>query len=721
MAIVQFGSAADMRLEDNYYGMAELIAFDDFGRRFRPVRDEVLEESDTRLVVRVYDASGQFMTVSAEGNFNLGQLTYLALQGAGVLMELRGNLSVDAGGNPTGRLDRMDVFRTADHSVIFSASQLGIAFDGSGTVPDFSDAALFSGRDVMTSGPGDDYLMGYAGADSLSTGGGDDTLDGGTGADVLAGGTGSDTYLVDSSLDQVVEGGAGGGSDTVRSSVTCTLGDGLEHLALLGTADIDGAGNGLANGISGNRGDNALQGGVGPDTLTGGGGADTLTGGLGADSVAGGAGGDTYTIDATDILLEAGGIDTVRAGFNYELPSDFENLMLLGAGAIDGTGNGQANAISGNRGANVLGGGGSNDTLSGASGNDTLMGGGGSDSLLGVGGNDSLSGGLGDDTLDGGAGNDVLDGGAGNDRMAGGRGDDTYIVNGSAPPYVLIMNGEPGDYISGGQGHFYTSATGTFAVNAIWDRTADGLADFVRLSYTEDAHWWYLDFGTDGLGENLASGYYPDAQRASFAGTGYAGLDIYGDGRGSNQVFGSFTIYDVEFDYSGGSPELVSFSAGFEQHSESAASPALTGIINYNHATAEPVVELPNGGSDTVNSVISYELPANVESLILTGAKTIDGTGNPADNAIIGNVASNVLIGLGGADTLDGGGSPDTLLGASARIRSWADRGPTAWRAARTRIRSRAAWGGTLWRAGWARTSSFSTRRFIRARTSIAS
>ena len=76
----------------------------------------------------------------------------------------------------------------------------------------------------------------------------------------------------------------------------------------------------------------------------------------------------------------------------------------------------------------------------------------------------------------------------------------------------------------------------------------------------------------------------------------------------------------------------------------------------------DEVVESAGQGTDTVRSSVSYELPVNVERLVLTGS-AVAGTGNGAANTIIGNAGANVLRGGAGNDTLLGRSGADRLEG----------------------------------------------------------
>jgi Ca2+-binding RTX toxin-like protein len=237
------------------------------------------------------------------------------------------------------------------------------------------------GDDALDGGDANDDLRGDDGNDTLMGNTGNDRLDGGAGNDSMTGGAGNDVYVVDAATDATVE-AAAGGTDTVESSISWTLGTEVENLTLTGTTTINGTGNTLANVITGNSGANTLSGGVGNDTLVGNAGDDRLDGGAGNDSMTGGVGNDVYVVDsATDLTIEAaaGGTDTVEASLSWTLAAQVENLTLTGTTSINGTGNTLANVITGNGGANSLSGGEGNDTLVGNAGDDTLIGGKGDD------------------------------------------------------------------------------------------------------------------------------------------------------------------------------------------------------------------------------------------------------------------------------------------------------------------------------------------------------
>lgn len=76
----------------------------------------------------------------------------------------------------------------------------------------------------------------------------------------------------------------------------------------------------------------------------------------------------------------------------------------------------------------------------------------------------------------------------------------------------------------------------------------------------------------------------------------------------------------------------------------------------------DSVVEKENEGNDTINTAISYELPDNVENLILVGSRNINGKGNNLNNTITGNDGDNIIDGVSGINTLQGGKGDDTYI-----------------------------------------------------------
>ena len=248
--------------------------------------------------------------------------------------------------------------------------------DRSATLAEFEAAQSFN---IVRDGQGtarSDILLGSYGDDILYGNAGNDVLNGGQGIDTLDGGAGNDTYYIDSASDKVIESSSGGGTDSVVSSVSATLGNNLEFLSLSGTASINATGNSLGNILSGNSGNNVLNGMAGTDIMVG------------------GLGNDTYHVDNVgDVLSEKanGGTDSVLSSVTYTLGTALENLSLTGSAAINGTGNELVNRLVGNT---------ANNTLNGMAGNDILSGGAGDDILIGGAGRDGLTGGAGSDVFD---------------------------------------------------------------------------------------------------------------------------------------------------------------------------------------------------------------------------------------------------------------------------------------------------------------------------------
>lgn len=316
---------------------------------------------------------------------------------------------------------------TADNSPIDALRFMSADADGNPIelVIDGDNLSDEIGSAILRGTEGDDVLVGTDDDDTIEGRGGNDYIDGRGGADTMHGGEGDDTFVVDNSLDTVIE-QAMQGLDWVNTHVDYTLGSNLENLRLVEGA-VSGTGNELDNRIIGNDENNILDGGAGADALTGGLGDDeyfidhindtivemanegfdavnaainyslddnveklTLVGtavsgyGNALDNILigndelnqlfGGAGDDTYVVDnAGDEIIEAEdeGNDSVLSSVDYTLSDNVENLVLQ-AGAISGTGNTQNNYLLGNDRDNILSGEGGSDLFEGGRGNDTL-------------------------------------------------------------------------------------------------------------------------------------------------------------------------------------------------------------------------------------------------------------------------------------------------------------------------------------------------------------
>jgi len=378
-----------------------------------------------------------------------------------------------------------------------------LSLDDSGAVGIASPTNFAGATSTIPGNPiagtaGGDNLLGTVGGDYIVGMGGSDRLNGGAGDDTMIGGSGNDSYVVDSAGDTVTEPSSIGGTDTVTSTVTWTLGANVEFLTLGGALAINGTGNTHGNRIVGNEAANRIDGRDGDDQLLGLGGDDTLSGGQGRDVLSGGAGDDS--------LGGGWGPDTLDGG-------DGNDLMTGGSGN------------------DSLAGGIGNDRLDGGTGDDRFDGGNGRDTLLGGAGYDSLGGGAGNDRLEGGDGFDSLYGGTGRDTMIGGKGPDRYNVDNVGD--VVIEGIEPAsdsDTVTTrlsyalGPNVEYLQMLGSDAI----DGTGNELGNYLLGNAGDN---WLVG----GAGDDFLHGGYGDANDTL---RGNSGNDRLDGGSGSDNLSG---------------------------------------------------------------------------------------------------------------------------------------------------------------------------------------
>ena len=230
---------------------------------------------------------GQLVGVSVED--------YAEVVNSGLMVGAEAGLSASEGLHLTNSgaiaADTFGLLADADGSVIrnlkggeITGETNGITLTGDGTAL-IVNAGLIRGQTALTDGGGGATIINKGKIDgNVNLGDGDDIFNNRAGkfTGAVDGGDGSDTYIVGKPATQITE-AADFGIDTVKSTVSFTLGDNLEHLTLQGFSDAKGTGNGDDNTITGNAGNNVLSGLGGDDYLIGGKGKDVFIGGAGED------------------------------------------------------------------------------------------------------------------------------------------------------------------------------------------------------------------------------------------------------------------------------------------------------------------------------------------------------------------------------------------------------------------------------------------------------
>lgn len=393
--------------------------------------------------------------------------------------------------------------------------------------------------------------------------------------------------------------------------------------------------------ISGNGGDDIIFGGSGVDSINGDAGYDRLYGGAGNDTLNGGANDDRLKGDDGDDTLTGGtgkdgfifsAYSTTGSGFGgQDVITDFtigqDTILIIGGYTTAVLLN---NALYPNLIVDVAGGvkinyadNGASITLSGLteasitaamfliyegdstvgntpppSNSPTTSSSANTGPLNGTANADILNGTANADIINGLAGNDSLYGFGGNDTLDGGSGDDNFY-------------GNLGD--------------DTFIV----DSTLDSVIELAGEG--------------DDLVQSLVtiSALANNVERLTLTGT----AKLNGTGNTSNNIITGNSA-DNTLNGGGGVDTLIG-GGGNDTY-----------ILD---TTTDTITELANGGTDSVQSSVTYALGRNVENLTLTGLANIDGTGNELANVITGNSGNNFIVGGAGADILNGGAGIDLV------------------------------------------------------------
>ncbi|ESQ87176.1 hypothetical protein ABAC460_20610 [Asticcacaulis sp. AC460] len=526
---------------------------------------------------------------------------------------------------------------------------------------------------------------------------------------------GDDTYYVNSPDDVVTE-NPDEGIDTVVSTITYALGDNVENLTLAGNNHINATGNALNNILTGNVGNNILSGGLGDDTyyiqnagdmveeahfegtdtiystvsyslfgravenfimqgngnltadgnslnniLTGNGGANWLDGMAGADTLTGGLGDDTYVVNASsDVVIEAAnaGYDLTETSVNWTLGANVEWLRLAGTANIDGTGNSGANVLQGNAGDNRLDGGAGADNLYGGVGDDTYIvdnagdkvfetAGQGKDTVyssvtfrlqgtsvenLTLTGTDDITayGNNSSNLMTGNSGNNTFFASVGADTVIGGLGNDTYYVLG--------------------------------ATHTVVEKAGEGDADTIYASVDYNLYGQHVEIlildgynAYTAIGNSLANTLIGNNRNNTLS--GLAGHDSLDGGDGWDTLMG------------GTGNDTLMGGAGYDRLDGGDGVDMLTGgdgndtyIIDDLSDLNDVIVELADGGFDTIEAIVDWTLGANMEGVYVIGSADLKVTGNSLDNILGGNIGNNVLDGKGGSDSMGGGRGNDTYI-----------------------------------------------------------
>ena len=405
----------------------------------------------------------------------------------------------------------------------------------------------------------------------------------------------------------VIQVASGAGSTSVVASVSYTAPTNVSLLTLTGTASISATGN------------------AGADVLTAAAGIDTLIAGTGVATLIGGTGDTTFVVNSASDVVQDTSTTTnnlVQSSVSFVLPANVNSLTLTGTRALTGTANNGNDTLTSNSGVDTLIGGTGNDTFILNNPNDVVQDTAGTATIIYSGAaNYTLPANVNTLTLlgsaaihaTGNAANDLITANTGVDTLSAGNGADT-LISGLGTAVQSLVGGTGNDlFVVNFTGDIVTvgSTHGSDTINSSVSFSA--AANVANLMLIGTAN-------ISAIGNSLANVLTANSGADTLtAGVGVATL-IGGSG---NDLFVVNTASDVVQDSS-------------------------------------------TTSNDTISSAVSYSLPTNVNTLLLTGSASVTGWANDGNDTLIANNGVDTLIGGAGNDTFVIGVAGDIVQDTSA-------------------------------------------------------
>jgi Ca2+-binding RTX toxin-like protein len=547
----------------------------------------------------------------------------------------------------------LDLIAAGEGDNIVLGDEGELVFDGAGALATATTLVPELGStDSITTGAGNDVILG--GAD-------DDVIDAGHGRNVVLGdhghlefSTGAHVYFVTTDPefagDDIITTGAG--SDTILAGAgsDLVLGTGGDNVIFGDEAELTYVGGVLVEAVSIALGEGAA------DTITTGAGNDLIVGGFGADIVNGGDGDNVILGDNADALYSSG-----LAVFFQTLNPEFS------AGDTITTGSGR-DLVLGGQGADTISSGDGDDIVLGDEGSITLLAGvvqsvasesfadGMADTISSHGGNDLILGGHGADTINGGEGNNVIAGDNAVASLPGGVLTQLTILAPAVGSSDTIATGAGHDVIvAGAAGDTVNAGNGNNVI--VGDQASITFlgGQFATLTPTTPEIGGN-DIITTGSGNDRIVG----GTAADWIDAGDGLNVVVGDHAIVVQNLGAMTAVEsvafadggIDLIFSGAGNDLViGGTAGDTLHAGSG-----NDLVFGDHA-------LVTGDIDLAPLPLAMAVKPFVFTSISTQNLAGDGRSVAGDDVIFGDTGDDILLGQQGADILLGQDGDDDLIG----------------------------------------------------------